>query len=144
MTDVRSIDMSNVQQVVDKFLAKGCNAIIITLGPLGAAYATKMNRTVIRIPTVEVYPVDTTVSIAYIVIVTLDEFHEEFFEIITLKILLFQRCIFFNNLIRDKRETLAAIVLLDLTRQFLFYFLHSFLLVRSVFPANPANTNLIN
>jgi len=80
MTDVRSIDMSNVQQVVDKLLAKGCNAIIITLGPLGAAYATKMNRTVLRIPTVEVHPVDTTVSRIHSYS-TLDEFHEEFFEI---------------------------------------------------------------
>ncbi|XP_011687247.1 PREDICTED: ribokinase-like [Wasmannia auropunctata] len=60
MTGVQSVNPSNIQQVTDKFLAKGCNAIIITLGPLGAAYASKTNRCVTRILTTEVHPVDTT------------------------------------------------------------------------------------
>ncbi|XP_018402164.1 PREDICTED: ribokinase-like [Cyphomyrmex costatus] len=60
MIGIQPVNLSNIQQVADKFLAKGCNAIIITLGPLGAAYASKMNRNIIRIPTTEVQPVDTT------------------------------------------------------------------------------------
>lgn len=63
MTGIQPVDLSNVQRVADEFLAKGCNAIILTLGPLGAAYASKTNRTVTRIPTIEVHPVDTTVRI---------------------------------------------------------------------------------
>lgn len=65
MTGIQPIDLSNVQKVVDKLLTKGCNAIILTLGPLGAVYASKTNRNVTRIPTTEVHPVDTTVCIAY-------------------------------------------------------------------------------
>ncbi|KAL6260084.1 hypothetical protein P5V15_007623 [Pogonomyrmex californicus] len=60
MTSVEHVDLSNVQQVVDELLAKGCNTIIITLGPLGAVYASKTNRNIVRIPTTEVQPVDTT------------------------------------------------------------------------------------
>lgn len=65
MTGIQPVDLSNVQQVVDKLLAKGCNAIILTLGPLGAVYASKTNRNITRIPVTEVHPVDTTVRIAY-------------------------------------------------------------------------------
>lgn len=60
ITGIQPIDLSNVQQVADKLLDKGCNAIILTLGPLGAAYASKTNRNVTRIPTTKVHPVDTT------------------------------------------------------------------------------------
>ncbi|XP_011875662.1 PREDICTED: ribokinase-like [Vollenhovia emeryi] len=60
MTGVEAVNLTNVQQVADEFLAKGCNAIIITLGPLGAAYASKTNRNIVRICTTEVHPVDTT------------------------------------------------------------------------------------
>lgn len=60
MTGIQPVELSNVQQVVDKLLAKGCNAIILTLGPLGAVYASKANRNVTLIPTTKVQPVDTT------------------------------------------------------------------------------------
>ncbi|XP_014475597.1 PREDICTED: ribokinase-like [Dinoponera quadriceps] len=60
MTGVRPVDLSNVQQVADKFLAEGCNAIILTLGSLGAVYASKTSRNVARIPAVAVQAVDTT------------------------------------------------------------------------------------
>ncbi|XP_024886355.1 ribokinase-like [Temnothorax curvispinosus] len=59
-TGIHPVDLSNVQQVADELLAKGCNAIILTLGPLGAAYASRANRNVTRISTTEVHPVDTT------------------------------------------------------------------------------------
>lgn len=65
MTGVQSVDLSNVQQIADKLLAKGCNTIIITLGPLGVAFASQTNRNVTHIPTAEVQPVDTTVRITY-------------------------------------------------------------------------------
>lgn len=67
MTGIQPVELSNVQHVADKLLDKGCNAIIVTLGPLGAVYASKTNRNVIRIPTDEVQPVDTTVRIDDIV-----------------------------------------------------------------------------
>ncbi|XP_018051935.1 PREDICTED: ribokinase-like isoform X3 [Atta colombica] len=60
MTGIQPVDLSNIQQITDKFLAKGCNAIILTLGSLGAAYASKMNTNITRISTTEVHPVDTT------------------------------------------------------------------------------------
>ncbi|XP_011163536.1 ribokinase [Solenopsis invicta] len=60
MTGIQAVNPSNIQQVVDKLLAKGCNAIILTLGPLGAAYASKVDRNVTLISTTEVQPVDTT------------------------------------------------------------------------------------
>ncbi|XP_070171571.1 ribokinase [Polyergus mexicanus] len=60
MTGIQPVDLSNVQEVADKLLAKGCNVIILTLGPLGAVYASKTNRNVTRIPVTEVHPVDTT------------------------------------------------------------------------------------
>ncbi|XP_029157808.1 ribokinase-like [Nylanderia fulva] len=59
-TGIQPVDLSNVQQVVDKLLDKGCNAIILTLGSLGAVYASKTNRNVTRIPAIKVHPVDTT------------------------------------------------------------------------------------
>lgn len=65
-TGIQPVDLSNIQQVMDKLLAKGCNAIILTLGPLGAVYASKTNRNVTRIPVTKVHPIDTTVRIAYI------------------------------------------------------------------------------
>lgn len=65
MTGVCPVDLSNVQQVADKFLAKGCNAIMLTLGPLGAVYASKTSRNVTRISTTAVRAVDTTVCIGY-------------------------------------------------------------------------------
>ncbi|EFN80282.1 ribokinase isoform X2 [Harpegnathos saltator] len=60
MTGVRPVDLSSAQQVADKLLAKGCNAIILTLGPLGAAYASTTSRIVTWIPTTAVAAVDTT------------------------------------------------------------------------------------
>lgn len=66
MTGIQLLDLSNVQQVADKFLAKGCNTIILTLGPLGVVYASKTSRNVTRIPTTAVQAVDTTVGITRI------------------------------------------------------------------------------
>ncbi|KAH0944763.1 hypothetical protein HN011_004092 [Eciton burchellii] len=60
ITDIRPIDLSNVQRVTDKLLAKGGNMIILTLGSLGAVYASKANRNVTHIPVAKVDPVDTT------------------------------------------------------------------------------------
>lgn len=65
MTGIQPVSLLNAQQVVDKLLAKGCNAIIITLGPFGAVYASKEKRSVTQIPTAKVQPTDTTVRIAY-------------------------------------------------------------------------------
>ncbi|EFN66436.1 Ribokinase [Camponotus floridanus] len=59
-TGIQPVNLSNIQQVADKLLAMGCNAIILTLGPLGAVYASKANRNVTRIPVTKVHPVDTT------------------------------------------------------------------------------------
>lgn len=63
MTGIGPVDLSNVQQVADKFLAKGCCAIMLTLGPLGAVYASRTSRNVTRIPTTAIQAVDTTVRI---------------------------------------------------------------------------------
>ncbi|EZA52835.1 Ribokinase [Ooceraea biroi] len=60
MTGIQPVDLSNVQQVADKLLAKGCNALILTLGPLGAVYASKASRNITHVPTTEVHPMDTT------------------------------------------------------------------------------------
>lgn len=82
MTGIQPVNLSNVQQVADEFLDKGCNTIILTLGPLGAAYASRMNRNVTRIATTEVQPVDTTVRIAYTVSQnrpSCSRFHDEVF-----------------------------------------------------------------
>lgn len=65
MTGIQPVNLSNVQQVTDKLLAKGCNTIIITLGSLGVVYASKTNRIVTRISTIQVQPVDTTVRTLY-------------------------------------------------------------------------------
>jgi sugar/nucleoside kinase (ribokinase family) len=69
ITDIRPIDLSNVQRVTDKLLAKGGNMIILTLGSLGAVYASKANRNVTHIPVAKVDPVDTTVRIVVRIIV---------------------------------------------------------------------------
>lgn len=63
MTGIQPVGQPNLQRVVDEFLAKGCNTIILTLGPLGAVYASRTNRNVTQIPTIEVHAVDTTVRI---------------------------------------------------------------------------------
>lgn len=63
MTGIQPVDSSSAQEVTDKFLDKGCNAIMLTLGPLGAVYASKTNRNAMQISTTEVQSVDTTVRI---------------------------------------------------------------------------------
>jgi len=63
ITDIRPIDLSNVQRVTDKLLAKGGNMIILTLGSLGAVYASRAKRNVTHVAVAKVDPVDTTVRI---------------------------------------------------------------------------------
>ncbi|KAL0106007.1 hypothetical protein PUN28_016018 [Cardiocondyla obscurior] len=60
ITGIQPVNLSNAQQVADELLAKGCNAIILTMGPLGAVYASKVNRKITQIATAKVHPVDTT------------------------------------------------------------------------------------
>ncbi|XP_076281657.1 ribokinase [Lasioglossum baleicum] len=61
MTGVEPFGLSNVQKAIDKLLDIGCNTVVITLGELGAAFASKKNRTATIIATPkQVQPVDTT------------------------------------------------------------------------------------
>lgn len=63
MTDVQPLGPTNVQEAIDRLLDKGCKTVIITLGEMGAAYASKENRIAKLIPVTPVQPVDTTVSL---------------------------------------------------------------------------------
>lgn len=60
MTDVQPLGPTNVQEAIDRLLDKGCKTVIITLGEMGAAYASKENRIAKLIPVTPVQPVDTT------------------------------------------------------------------------------------
>ncbi|XP_076662309.1 ribokinase [Halictus rubicundus] len=61
MTGVQLLGLSNVQKAIDKLLDIGCNTVVLTLGELGAAFASKENRTATIIATSKrVQPVDTT------------------------------------------------------------------------------------
>ena len=60
MTGVRPLGLSSVQVAIEKLLDKGCSTVILTLGELGAAYASKEDRTAKLIPVPPVQPVDTT------------------------------------------------------------------------------------
>ncbi|XP_076639188.1 ribokinase isoform X1 [Colletes latitarsis] len=60
MTGVQCLGVSNVQEAVEKLLDKGCNTVILTLGELGAAFASQENRTLTFVPTRPVEAVDTT------------------------------------------------------------------------------------
>lgn len=53
--------LSNVQNAIDILFSKGCNMVILTLGPLGAVYASKDDREITQISTTKVDPIDTTV-----------------------------------------------------------------------------------
>lgn len=63
MTGVRPLGLSSVQAAIEKLLDKGCSTVILTLGELGAAYASKEDRTAKMIPVPPVQPVDTTVRL---------------------------------------------------------------------------------
>lgn len=52
---------SSIQQAIVKLLDKGCNTVIITLGEQGAVYASREDRTIKKVGTSHVQPVDTTV-----------------------------------------------------------------------------------
>nr|XP_033325626.1 ribokinase-like [Megalopta genalis] len=61
MTGVETLGLSNVQKAIDKLLDRGCNTVVLTLGELGAAFASKECRTATVIPNAKiVQPVDTT------------------------------------------------------------------------------------
>ncbi|KZC07401.1 PREDICTED: ribokinase-like [Dufourea novaeangliae] len=60
MTGVQPLGLSNMQEAIDKLLDNGCNTVILTLGKMGAAYASRKNRTATLVPTRRVKPVDTT------------------------------------------------------------------------------------
>lgn len=60
ITKIQLLELSNAQEVIDVLLSKGCNLVILTLGPLGAVYASKSDRKIKQISATEVQPVDTT------------------------------------------------------------------------------------
>ncbi|XP_066586203.1 ribokinase-like isoform X2 [Prorops nasuta] len=60
MTDIESLSSENIQEAINKLLLLGCNTVIITLGALGAVYASQSQKTITRITTSSVEPVDTT------------------------------------------------------------------------------------
>ncbi|XP_068967607.1 ribokinase [Bombus flavifrons] len=60
MSGVQLQGPSSIQQAVEKFLDKGCNIVIITLGEQGAVYASQSDRVIKKVGTTRVQPVDTT------------------------------------------------------------------------------------
>lgn len=65
MTGVQPLGLSNMQEAIDKLLDYGCNTVILTLGEMGAAFASKKNRTATIVPATRVQPVDTTVRLLF-------------------------------------------------------------------------------
>ncbi|XP_043493353.1 ribokinase-like isoform X1 [Polistes fuscatus] len=60
LTGIYPVVMSNVNLAVSFLLSQGCNLVIITLGSLGAVFASKDTEEIVRVDTVSVTPVDTT------------------------------------------------------------------------------------
>ncbi|XP_071858865.1 ribokinase [Bombus fervidus] len=60
MSGVQLQEPSSIQQAVEKFLDKGCNIVIITLGEQGAVYASQSDRAIKKVCTTRVQSVDTT------------------------------------------------------------------------------------
>ncbi|XP_047357045.1 ribokinase-like isoform X2 [Vespa velutina] len=60
ITGVQPLMLSNAQNAIDILFSKGCNMVILTLGSLGAVYASKENRKITQISTTKVDPIDTT------------------------------------------------------------------------------------
>ncbi|XP_068992371.1 ribokinase-like [Neodiprion pinetum] len=60
MTGVPVTGLYESQIAVNKLLQKECNAVLLTLGALGAVYASQSNPNVIHIPTEKVTAIDTT------------------------------------------------------------------------------------
>ncbi|KAF3420185.1 hypothetical protein E2986_05712 [Frieseomelitta varia] len=60
ITGVQPQGSSSIQQAIVKLLDKGCNTVIITLGEQGAVYASQEDRTIKKVGTARVQPVDTT------------------------------------------------------------------------------------
>lgn len=50
--------------IVKRLLLRGCNAVLLTLGALGAVYGSQSNTNIIHIPTTKVRAEDTTVSMS--------------------------------------------------------------------------------
>lgn len=61
MTGIRPLNLSNAQKAIDSLLEKGCQSVILTLGPEGAVYASKKEPSMLHVSTEKVNPVDTTV-----------------------------------------------------------------------------------
>lgn len=51
----------SIEHIMNKLLDMGCNTVIITLGKQGAIYASQKDRTVKKVFTAIVQPIDTTV-----------------------------------------------------------------------------------
>ncbi|KAK9305986.1 hypothetical protein QLX08_003216 [Tetragonisca angustula] len=60
ITGVQLQGSSSMQQAIVKLLDKGCNTVIVTLGEQGAVYASQEDRTIKKVGTTRVQPVDTT------------------------------------------------------------------------------------
>lgn len=60
MTGVPVSGLSEAQDAVNKLLLRGCNAVLLTLGGLGAVYASQSDKNIIYVRTEEVKAVDTT------------------------------------------------------------------------------------
>ncbi|KAI4498149.1 hypothetical protein M0802_006635 [Mischocyttarus mexicanus] len=60
ITGIFPVMLSNVNLAISSLLSRGCKFVIITLGSLGAAFASKDEGEIIRIETESVIPIDTT------------------------------------------------------------------------------------
>ncbi|KAK2576297.1 hypothetical protein KPH14_005662 [Odynerus spinipes] len=60
ITGVQPLTLSNAQEAIDILLSKGCNFVILTLGPLGAVYASQSDTKITQISATKVQPIDTT------------------------------------------------------------------------------------
>jgi fructose-1-phosphate kinase PfkB-like protein len=70
---VKSVDEAKV--AVGKLLDKNCKLVIITLGALGAVFASQGNYTPIHVPTKTVKPTDSTVSPCILIISLITSFY---------------------------------------------------------------------
>ncbi|KAJ8308715.1 hypothetical protein KUTeg_013589 [Tegillarca granosa] len=55
--------IKDAEKAIEIFLEKGCKTVIITMGELGAVFASQENKTPVHVPATPVTAVDTTVSL---------------------------------------------------------------------------------
>ncbi|XP_046619210.1 ribokinase-like [Neodiprion virginianus] len=60
MTGISVTGIPEAQTAVNELLSRGCNTVILTLGVLGAVFASQSNRNIVHVPTEQVKAVDTT------------------------------------------------------------------------------------